>query len=242
MQRRLRQSDVLTKLLIMAVAVAVVLFAVVVGFRVTSFEVSGNTAYSDEEVQAASGVELGENTILLRKSSIASSILANLPYVESVRITRDLPGTVRIEITEGKAAAAVLSEYGDWWLISAAGKLMEQITEDEAQNYPRVTGETVQLPEAGDMMRLSGSAEALTEILTALEDNNVTGVTLIDLSDSDDLVLWYGDQFKILLGGAEDLTYKVQFLASALQSLAGEYSGILDLTFSEDQAAHFHPW
>lgn len=240
---RPRRTGTGSSFLIMLVAVVVVLLAIVVGFRVTDFEITGNRIYTDAEIQEASSVETGENILLLQRSGTASSILASLPYVESVRISRDLPGTVYIEVTEGTAAAAIADTGGDWWLISTEGKLMEQITEEEAGTYTRISGETVQLPEAGDMMRLTGNTEGLPELLTALDDAGVSsGITLINIQEDGTLVLWYGEQYQILLGNAENLTYKVQFFVTVLQNLDADQTGQIDLTFSEDEAAHFHPW
>jgi cell division protein FtsQ len=243
-KRSIRQhhGEVLPRLLITLACVVAVLFAAVVGFRVTSFTVTGNTAYTDEEVQDASGVELGQNLVLLTKSNIASSILANLPYVETVRVVRDLPGTVRVELTEGTAAAAVVSEYGDWWLVSSGGKLMEQIDESAVPSHLRITGVTAQLPEAGDMVELNQGTETLTTILDALDDAGITGLTTLDLSDEAAITAWYGDCYRIDLGDSEELAYKIQFLATVLENLGEEYEGVIDLTFTEDDAVHFHPW
>jgi cell division protein FtsQ len=240
--RQQHHAEVLPRLLITAAGVAAVLFAMVVGFRVSNFTVTGNTAYTDEEVREASGVEMGENLVLLYKSNIASSILANLPYVETVRVVRELPGTVRVELTEGTAAAAVLSEYGDWWLVSSGGKLMEEIDETTAASWLRVTGVTVQLPEEGDMMELDQGTETLTTILNALNEIGITDLTVLDLSDESDIIAWCGDRYQIKLGGSEDLDYKLQFLDTVLDNLGEDYEGVIDLTFSEDDAAHFHPW
>mgnify|MGYP002508281195 CR=1 FL=1 len=57
-------------------------------------EVTGSSRYQAGEVAAASGVELGDNLVLLDKYHIAQRIYTELPYVTEARINRKFPSTL----------------------------------------------------------------------------------------------------------------------------------------------------
>ena len=92
-------------------------------FKVDTISVSGNDRYSRETILAASGVSEGDNLFLLNKYD-AAKITEALPYVESVRLSRKLLGTLRIDIVECSDPAGIQQD-GHCWLISPEGKLSE---------------------------------------------------------------------------------------------------------------------
>ena len=69
-------------------------------FKADQIFVTGASRYSQQQVLQASGIRQGGNLFLLNKHQAAAAITDQLPYVESVRIRRQLPNALRIEITE----------------------------------------------------------------------------------------------------------------------------------------------
>lgn len=65
-----------------------------------------------------------DNLFLLNKYDAAAKITEALPYVESVRLSRKLPGTLRIDIVECSDPAGIQQD-GHCWLISPEGKLVD---------------------------------------------------------------------------------------------------------------------
>ena len=60
-------------------------------FKVESIEITGTSRYSTDEVERASGVHVGDNLYIMDKYAVASRITQQLPYVETVQISRHLP-------------------------------------------------------------------------------------------------------------------------------------------------------
>ena len=58
----------------MLAVVAAIVFGVAIFFKVTTIEVQGNTLYSAEDVIAASGIEPGDNLLLVNKATTAGNI------------------------------------------------------------------------------------------------------------------------------------------------------------------------
>lgn len=130
---------------------AAIVFGVAIFFKVTTIEVQGNTLYSAEDVIAASGIEPGDNLLLVNKATTAGNILAALPYVEEVRgIVRSLPDTVVIQIQESEASFAVQTDVNTTWLVNSRGKALEKVEGELPEGQPQILGMSVKAPAAGD--------------------------------------------------------------------------------------------
>ena len=91
-----------------AVLIVFLLFAVImlcglsltVFFPVKEISTSGSNLYSAEEIIAHCGIEAEENLLRISENSVLSSLQEKLPFVDSVKITKRLPGKVKITVTD----------------------------------------------------------------------------------------------------------------------------------------------
>ena len=102
-QRRESQGGFFGKLLVMLALVAAVVLGVAIFFQVNEVQVQGNKIYSAEQVAAASGVEVGDNLLMVNRAAVIGGVKAQLPYVHTVSVGRILPDTV--VITTGRIPA-----------------------------------------------------------------------------------------------------------------------------------------
>ena len=83
--------------LVTSVAVAVFIGLVLMAFlRVRNISVVGNSMYSREEIQEASGISEGSALLLVNKTTAASRIRAQLPYIDLAGPTK-LLGTNTVD-------------------------------------------------------------------------------------------------------------------------------------------------
>lgn len=231
----------------MLVAVAIVLLMMLVFFRVGTFEVSGNVHYSLEDIADASGITEGDILMGVNKTSTASRLLVELPYLEQVIIHKELPGTVRFEVQECTAAAVCVSEFSTYWTMNAKGKLLEEIENpDEAGDsaYPVISGAFLTLPTGGDIAVFDDSfrGELSMRVLSAVLDTELLGkISEINVEDTEDVYLLYEDRIEVHLGEGNEAEYKLQYLKAVLPELGDSASGLLDLSFSGGEQAVFHP-
>ncbi|MCA1945733.1 MAG: FtsQ-type POTRA domain-containing protein [Desulfovibrio sp.] len=68
-------------------------------FTLREIEVSGNRRLTSAEIMQASGVHLGMNTLDLAMHDVRGRLLAN-PWVESAKVARELPSTLRLSVVE----------------------------------------------------------------------------------------------------------------------------------------------
>jgi cell division protein FtsQ len=72
------------------------------------------------------GVEIGAPIVYL-DSSEASDRVESLPWVESARVHRSLPGTVRVEVVERQAVVAAPTPDGGWRLLDVEGHAIADV-------------------------------------------------------------------------------------------------------------------
>lgn len=212
---------------------------------VSAVEVTGSSRYRDGEVAAASGVELGDNLVLLDKYRIAQRIYTELPYVTEARINRKFPSTLVLEVTETTAVASIQGA-GGYWLLSAGEKLLEAVDETGAQDYLRITGLEAVNPAVSARLELPEDSpitlERLGQLLSAMERLEMLGrADGLDLSDRSDLVLGYDGRFQVIISYDADFDYKLLCLLEAVKCLEPNERGTIRLNMKEANKAHFIP-
>ena len=254
------------RLLIQLLTVTAVVAALVLGmsvfFKVKTVTVAGAETYSAWAIREASGISEGDNLLTFSKAKASAKIQASLAYVDDVRIGIKLPDTVIIYIEEMDVAYAIESTQGDWWLINSGGRVVEQITSVEAKNHTQVLGVMLEDPqpgsdavaanavpqetlESGEPVPMTVSGEqrlsSCLQILKALEANDIVGqAASVDVSDLEDVMLWYGSQYEVLLGNTADMEYKIACMNDAILAMSDYQSGILDISFThwQDQVGY----
>lgn len=244
--RKSRRLSPLRKLLTIVLLAVVIVAGMSLFFKVSVIQTAGNQKYSNFAIAEATGIEEGANLMTLRKSKIASLIMEQLPYITAVKITRQLPDTVVITVSEGEAAAVVADTTGAYWHISIDGKILEPVASVEDELTVVITGVLADEPLLGAQLKLAddemGKLDQVLTLLGVLSENGILfDVSQIDMSKSFNPVLYYLDRFKVELGVMEELDYKIKYLLAVVDKLTDKQTGTIDLTFESEKVAHFRP-
>lgn len=252
----INRNRLLLRLATVAAVVIATVLAISVFFKVEHIQVSGTEKYSAWDISQASGIREGDNLMSFGIAGAAAKIKA-LPYVKDVRIGIKLPNTVLITVTEVEVTYAVKAQDESWWLISSAGQVVEKAEEGEQELHTKILGvhllnpsigksavaqETQQPstdPEGNTIPVTVTAAQHLSvalDITEYLELNGIIGkAASIDVNDFGDIQLWYGTQYQVKLGDTSQLAYKISCMKSAIEQLDAYQSGVLDVTFSNNQ-------
>ncbi|MGM9549975.1 MAG: FtsQ-type POTRA domain-containing protein [Faecousia sp.] len=246
------------RLIVQLLTVTAVVLAIVMGlsvfFKVETITVTGADTYSAWAIREASGISEGDNLLTFSKIRAASQIMANLPYVKGVRIGIKLPDTVNIMIEEESVVYAIKSGDGLWWLMDSDGRMVEQANNAKASGCTQVLGVTLDNPAAGEkgiatemiptetnelgelIPVTTTGAQRLTaalQILKALEDNDIVGdAASVDVTRTENIILWYGSRYQVNLGDSTRLDYKIACMNDAILQMSEYQSGILDISFT----------
>lgn len=244
---------ILCLLIVLAVVLAVI-FGMSIFFKVDADKimVSGAEKYSAMQIREASGIKDGENLFSISEPRISGNIIAELPYVNKVRVGIKLPDTVKIEIVELDVVYSVEAVDGSWWLIRSDGYIVEKTNSADAEQYTKILGvqlaDPAQGKEAAANQPEKENAEGETVPITVfadqqletalsiaqyLEDCGVVGQAKnIDVSDMSYLQLWYQDQYQVVLGDDMELGRKIKSMKAAIDKMGDYQSGVLDVSFT----------
>lgn len=247
-----------SRLAVQLITILAVVLALVLGmsvfFKVKTITVSGANVYSPWTILETSGIKEGDNLLTFGRTKASGQIIANLPYVKSARIGIKLPDTVNIEIEEASVVYAIQDEDSVWWLINSDGRIVQQTNTANARNYTKVLGVTLSGPQPGEQslateplptetneageylpVPVTGASQlnAALHILQALENNDIVGsAASVDVTRLNDIILWYGTQYQVNLGGTDNMDYKIACMTDAILQMSGYQTGILDVSFS----------
>lgn len=245
-QRQYRHTGFLGRLIIMLAVVAALVLGVAIFFRVQIVDVQGNTIYAKEQVVQASGIEVGDNLLMVNKPGVVGRIQAQMPYVQKVSVGRILPDTIVIQVHESEIAGLVKTDVGGGCYVNAEGRILGETMEGFRGQIIELTGFTITTPKIGAQAQAtegqSEQMQAALEVLRQMEGTGIIGqISAIDASKSYDIRVLSGDRLEILLGSTEQLEYKIQYLQVVLDGLEEYQTGIVDLTFDVEQVARFIP-
>lgn len=232
------------KLLSMLVICVAIIVAITLFFKVKEISVSGQQRYTAEQIREATGILPGDNLYLLNKHEVAAGIVAELPYIEEIRINRDLPDTLVITVQECGTPLAFVQD-GFTWLMSPKGKIVDQQDAAAAEDYAIVSGAQLLAPSIGTQIALateySAQQTSLLELLKALGDAGMLDqLDGIRLDDTQAICMEYADRFTVKMPYGADYAYKLRYLTAILESgkIQSNMTGTFDMT-SEDGRTNF---
>lgn len=193
------------------------------GTQVT--EIAG---YSADSILQTLGVQVEENIFSFDPGAKAAELERQYPLLESIRVVRDYPNTVVVQVTEATPTYAV--QAGSSWLtLSDKFKILSA---DPAQPDGLCTlyggeattaapGEQLSfaVPEADSTAGTSAASDrsasdakmsALATLQTKLDEYGMrSDVTRIEFADTEQIAFLYQGRISVLLGTLNDLDYKL---------------------------------
>lgn len=224
------RSKGLTILLCILLVLLMAVVAMILFCRIQTVEVYGSIHYSEDQIRDASGLTYGISMYQIDKPAIRRHIMKQCPYVNSVGIRRQLPGTLKITVTE--TAACFYTRIGDeCYVIDESLCVLERIP-DEIQATYRGLGRVILPPcnyaVVGEPLRFNGEPIAqdyITKAISGAEASAICSrITLLDLRDKYNLYAVSDDLYKLILGDVSDTTLKLNLAGKILQDEMFELS------------------
>ena len=218
----------LSKSSAVSIAIGVILVSVMtlIGtsafLRVVTFEVSGNNVYTPKEIIEASGISIGDNLMTVNARNVSRSIRHAMPFVKEAQISRKLPDTILVEVTESVAIASI-SFNRETLILDSSGRVLMRLEEDPG-SLIEVRGLEVSDAVEGNVLKPALGSETnlqyMQDILTALENEGLEkDVSYLDVSNITNLSFGYRNIYRVILGGIRDLKYKIEDLKSTVEKL-----------------------
>ena len=226
-------------------------------------QVTEIAGYSADSILQQMGVQLEENIFSFEPGEKAAVLEQNFPLLGSIKVIRDYPNTVVVQVTEAVPAYAV-QNGSKWLVISDKWKILsEESTQPEGlctlyggKLQDTAPGQGFWFVEDADAASTSGSEtaesesavstetarmEALRTLVGKLEEYGLSqDVTRLEVADTEQLAFLYQDRISVLLGTLNDLDYKLDRARYVLTNADGKGCGPTDtgrLDFSHTSAS-----
>ncbi len=226
-------------------------------------QVTEIAGYSADNILQQMGVQLEENIFSFEPGEKAAVLEQNFPLLGSIKVIRDYPNTVVVQVTEAVPAYAV-QNGSKWLVISDQWKILsEESTQPEGlctlyggKLQDTAPGQAFCLVEDADAASTSGSEaagsestadtedarmEALRTLVSKLEEYGLSqDVTRLEVADTEQIAFLYQDRISVLLGTLNDLDYKLDRARYVLTNADGKGCGPTDtgrLDFSHTSAS-----
>ena len=96
-KRKAKRIALLAGLALVVICAGIAL-VLAVFFRISTVQVKGDKVYSDKDVIAKSGIEIGDNLFLTDEKKVNASITEALPYIDKVTLELNLPDKITINV------------------------------------------------------------------------------------------------------------------------------------------------
>lgn len=109
-------------------------------FGVSEIITSGGKRRSPDDIASIAGIAKGENVFAIDLGKARARLAAD-PWIDSAELTRQLPGTISIRVTE-REAAGVVATVGDagTYLVTRDGAIIKRIEAGDPLDFHVVTG------------------------------------------------------------------------------------------------------
>lgn len=208
-------------------------------FNTTQIIVEGNNKVAQETILSLSGVKTGENMFRLNKRKISSKIKEN-KYINSVKIERKLPGTVKI-IVEERTVKYQINLINSFAYIDREGYILENST--VKAEVPIIAGLKIDENEMLNKERLDiedleklNDTNQIMEAAKEIEKENK--IIEIDTKYPENYTIYIENKI-IQLGSATNLNNKMLYVDKMLENEEGK-SGIFFV--NGDLNSGFNPY
>lgn len=205
--RRSRLAAIVYRLLLVVLVLAAGTAALTIFFRLDHIEVEGTSRYEQAALENTLGLKKGDNLFFFRKHAAETRLEQTYPYLDEVRITRSLPDTLVLHVTEAVPVIALEdASSSGYYLANASGKLLEHTDEAGAADLPLVTGVRVEDAQPGEQIPqdADGRARQLLYLTARLNAWGLLPETdFINVSALYDVRVGYGGRLDIRLGEIE---------------------------------------
>ncbi len=236
--KRKQKKQITGLTLVIIVAALIVIMLLTPGFDIKEINVYGNSVVKEEDIIKSSGIVKGINIFSVSLKNAKDNI-EEMGYIESVKVKRNLPGSIEIEVVEAAGVAYIVTKNGHV-MITADGRSIDLVDieaekkdGEEIKKLPVIRGIKSIKYKIGEKIK-SEDGDKLDALFECLKEFSKYGYVFemeyIDISDIDDIQFSYNSgKLKVSLGNREKIPYKVECFGPILDAIGENPEGFIDL-------------
>lgn len=240
--RRRKKKKLIKKIIIFLILAIIALAAFCLKhpyFNITAIEVTNSKLVDKEEVQGLSNINLGTNIFNLNKNTVRQQILTN-PYISDVKIHRNLPSTVLLDIVERRPQYYISTEQ-EYIIVDTEGVALESVLSIDAsransESLVEITGLDISQIVIGEKVGSNDKKIEQLHVFSDLIQRNQSEaiITCINLESDADIKVNFKD-IMVKVGSINDMEGKLNKAINIItQQNLVNLKGYIDLSFDGD--------
>ncbi|MBR1384545.1 MAG: FtsQ-type POTRA domain-containing protein [Ruminococcus sp.] len=198
-------------------------------FDLKKVRINGLSLYTSEQILAVGGIESGANLVRINTSVIEKRLVETLPYIEKATVSKDYPNTLDLELEEAVKSADI-ELNNRYYVLSVSGRLLECDNLTHYPDLPLVKGLELKNAEVNKELESEdpGKVKIILSLLDEIRKAEFEGITVVDITDRTNIILYYQDRIDIKLGSSIDMAYKLKCVKAVItEELPEDYEGTL---------------
>lgn len=222
---RRRQLKILLIFFLIIALITLIIMCFTVFFHVKRISVSGSKKYTNSQIIKASGISTDDNLFVISENEIEENIRKKLPYVEDVKLERNLPDAVILTITDAKEFACYKTDR-EYCIVSEKEYVLKK-SKEHPENVFVITTSGVSA-ELSEIVVYENSAEknVVDELISLLQKHSIN-IDEIDVTNLIDIKINVEDKFVVELGTNENLSEKIAHLSGMIESIGNQSGKII---------------
>jgi len=199
------------------------LFVVYIGYKllfvVSDITVMGESPYSEEEICAAAGVNIGDSLYSFSSKKAEEKLMAALPYIGSLEVEREAPDKVTLTV-KCESAVYYTDIYGKTYLMSETLRLLEEVGEGDVTGLVWLQIPGVRSAELGSVpvLRDENMQRLMTETTAAVRESELSDrVGRIDVRDMFSLTMVCDGKYLLEFGDYTEVPSKLRVAEAVLR-------------------------
>lgn len=185
------------------------------------------------ETSVKCAVEVSDGYVLLNENA---KVLGKAPSIDDIYANAILEGGKKIEVPAEEATEEAPPE--------PEKKEKSQTYVLKSKDFIILKGAKVKTAKVGKtvVLKTEKEVEVYTEIMNLFIENEITGITELNISDVYNIVMRYEDRIDVKVGSVTNLKDKMAFAAQVIKdqdAATPDQAGVIDLTI--DKKAYFQP-
>ena len=227
--RKKRLSFFLYSILIIAlIIILVIVLCSTVLFNIDKFDVSHIEGYSKEDIVKASDIQNKDNLFLLDTKKAEENIIDNLTFIETAKVKKVFPNTLKIEVTPCKQAYNVEMADGNL-IVSEKGKILSK--EDKSSELVTYKGYDTINKEPGMILQSSDpQKDKIFEATSKLLEKGLKyPIDTIDMTDKYSIKVEIDGRIIFDAGSWNDMDYKINLAETCMNQIDSSERGFMNM-------------
>jgi cell division protein FtsQ len=191
-------------------------------FKIDTITIKGNSIYSNSEITAVLPIEQNNNLLLCDIDSAEKELEESLPYVYKAEITRKLPTTIIVNITETQTIYAVKNEDKTYTLLDENFKVLETNSTKKPEGSIVIKKLTLTSANVGktagfEKEQIQKDLSAMTAQIKSMSlQDEITSIYSVDINNN---YMVYDGRIIYKFGTTENLENKIYSALTATEKL-----------------------